>query len=175
MVIIMTQNLQTQVHPFPPIYDASSRILILGSFPSVKSRETQFYYGHARNRFWKTVAAVLHTETPQNIDEKKEFLLNNHIALWDACASCTIQGSADAAIRDVVPNDIAQILHTAEIRAIFCNGKTAYALFQKYILPKQDLLNQTPPYFALPSTSPANAGCSDAQLLAAWSCIADYV
>lgn len=110
-------------HPFPALYDRDSRILILGSFPSVKSREQRFFYGHPQNRFWRVMAAVLDCETPQSIDEKKEMLLNHHVALWDSIASCSIEGSSDASIENVVPNDLTPIFSAAKIRQVFCNGK----------------------------------------------------
>ena len=119
-----------QVHPFDPIYDEDSRILILGTFPSVKSREVQFYYGHPRNRFWKTLATLLQADFPQTVEEKIQFLKTHHIALWDTCAACDIDGSADATIRRTVPNDIRPILEHTDIRAIFCGGKTAGGLYE---------------------------------------------
>ena len=159
-----------QVHPFDPIYDEDSRILILGTFPSVKSREVQFYYGHPRNRFWKTLAALLRTDFPQTVEEKIRFLKTHHIALWDTCAACDIDGSADATIRRTVPNDIRPILKTADIRAIFCGGKTAGRLYEKYIFPQTGI-----PAIVLPSTSPANAACTEEMLIDAWSAILPYL
>ena len=159
-----------QVHPFDPIYDEDSRILILGTFPSVKSREVQFYYGHPRNRFWKTLAAVLQDEIPQTVEEKIRFLKTHHSALWDTCAACDIDGSADATIRRTVPNDIRPILKTADIRAIFCGGKTAGGLYEKYIFPQTGI-----PAIVLPSTSPANAACTEEMLIHAWSAILPYL
>lgn len=158
------------IHPFEPVYDSNSRILILGTFPSVKSREVQFYYGHPRNRFWKTLAAVLQDETPQTVEEKIQFLKTHHIALWDTCAACDIDGSADATIRRTVPNDIRPILKTADIRAIFCGGKTAGGLYEKYIFPQTGI-----PAIVLPSTSPANAACTEEMLIHAWSAILPYL
>ena len=119
------KNEHPVVHPIPPVYRADSRILILGSFPSVKSRETGFFYGHPQNRFWKVTAAVCGEEVPQTVEEKKAFLLRNHIAVWDVIASCVITGSSDASIRDVVPNPLQDILECADIRQIYCNGATA--------------------------------------------------
>ena len=114
------KNEHPVVHPIPPVYRADSRILILGSFPSVKSRETGFFYGHPQNRFWKVTAAVCGEEVPQTVEEKKAFLLRNHIAVWDVIASCVITGSSDASIRDVVPNPLQDILECADIRQIYC-------------------------------------------------------
>ena len=159
-----------QVHPFDPIYDEDSRILILGTFPSVKSREVQFYYGHPRNRFWKTLATLLQADFPQTVEEKIRFLKTHHIALWDTCAACDIDGSAAATIRRTVPPDIRPILKNTDIRAIFCGGKTAGRLYEKYIFPLTTI-----PAIVLPSTSPANAACTDAMLIDAWSAILPYL
>lgn len=153
-------------HPFPPLYDKNSRILILGSFPSVKSREKMFFYGHPQNRFWKVTAQVFGCDVPETIDEKKKFLLSHGIALWDVIASCEITGSSDSSIKNVIPNDLREILDNAEIRRIFVNGKTAEKYFNKYIrgVIKRDAQ-------CLPSTSPANAAWSAERLTAAWSVI----
>ena len=113
-------------HTINPVYDENSRILILGSFPSVKSREQKFFYGHKQNRFWKVVSGILGCEVPQTIEEKKEMLLKHHIAVWDVIQSCEIEGSSDASIRDVIPNDLSEILRTADIQAIYTNGGKAY-------------------------------------------------
>jgi hypoxanthine-DNA glycosylase len=152
-----------QTHPIPPVYNENSKILILGSFPSVKSREQQFFYGHKQNRFWKVLAQILECPVPNDIEEKKEMLLNNNIALWDVIASCSITGSSDASITDVVPNDLSQILTTADIHAIYCNGNKAYELYQKYIYPTNKI-----PAIKLPSTSPANASYSLERLAGEW-------
>jgi hypoxanthine-DNA glycosylase len=158
--------MMTQTHPIPPIYNKNSKILILGSFPSVKSREQQFFYGHKQNRFWKVLSQILEYPLPQDISQKREMLLNNHIALWDVIASCSITGSSDASITDVVPNDISQILETADIQAIYCNGTKAYELYQKYIYPTNKIQAKK-----LPSTSPANAAYSMERLVEAWKII----
>ncbi len=154
------------VHPIPPLYDAQARILILGSFPSVKSRETMFFYGHPQNRFWKVIAAVFHSDVPQTIDEKKRFILNNHIALWDVIASCSIVGSADSTIRNVVANNIQLILENSNITHIFVNGKTAEKYYNRYV---RDTVGREA--FVLPSTSPANAAWSLEKLVEAWKII----
>ena len=125
------------IHPISPVYDKDSEILILGSFPSVKSREEGFFYGHPQNRFWKVVASVFGDGVPQSIDEKKRFLLRNHIALWDVIQSCDIEGSSDSSIRNVIANDLNIILNTADIKAIFVNGKTALKYYNKYTEPYQ--------------------------------------
>lgn len=122
-------------HPIPPLYDEHSKILILGSFPSVKSREQQFFYGHKQNRFWRVMAQVLVCAVPETVEQKREMLLSHHIAVWDVIASCEITGSSDASIRDVTPNDLSKILECADIRAIYTNGGKAQQLYQKYIFP----------------------------------------
>ena len=157
-------------HPIAPVFDKSSRILILGSFPSVKSREAAFFYGHPQNRFWKTLAGVLKSPVPVSIDEKKEFLLSHHIALWDVIASCSIEGSSDSSICDVVPNDLARILSASNIQAIFCNGKTSWNYYKKY----QETVTGIPAV-SLPSTSPANAAWTLEKLEGAWGVISDYL
>ena len=113
------------VHPIEPVFDKESEILILGSFPSVKSRESGFFYGHPQNRFWKVLSAVFDECCPDTIDEKRSFLLKNHVAVWDVIASCDITGSADSSIKNVCANDLNVILDKADIRAIFVNGRTA--------------------------------------------------
>ena len=154
------------IHPIEPVFNAVSRILILGSFPSVKSRETAFFYGHPQNRFWKVVSAVFGEDEPIEIPEKRAFLLRNGIALWDVIASCEIEGSADSTIKDVKANDLSRILDHADIKAIFVNGKTAKKYYDRYILP---LIGREA--ICLPSTSPANAAFSLARLTQAWSVI----
>lgn len=153
-----------QVHEFDPVYDENSRILILGSFPSVKSREARFYYGHPQNRFWKLLAALYETETPVTVPEKKQFVLERGIALWDVIASCDITGSSDSSIRNAAFNDIGRILNVADIRAIYANGKKAEQLFQAHIGPSIGV-----GITGLPSTSPANAAYSMERLKKAWA------
>ena len=162
--------MNTVIHPIPPVFDRNSKILILGSFPSVKSREGHFFYHHPQNRFWKTLAGVLDVPAPDTIDEKKAFLLSHRIALWDVIASCSIEGSSDSSIRDVVPNDLSVILSTANIRAIFCNGKTSWNYYRKY----QEAVTGIPAV-SLPSTSPANAAWSLEKLKGAWNVILPYI
>lgn len=123
-------------HPIKPVYDKKSKILILGSFPSQKSREQMFFYGHPQNRFWKVLASVFECEEPASIDEKRKFLLANNIALWDVIASCDIAGSSDSSIKNVVPNDLSEILSAADIKGIFVNGKTAEKFYNRYICEK---------------------------------------
>jgi len=150
-------------HPIPPLYDSNSSVLILGSFPSVKSRETGFFYGHPQNRFWKVLSNLFGETTPISIEEKKCFLLRNHIALWDVISSCDIVGSSDTSIRNVTANDLSIILKNAKINAIFVNGKSAFKYYQKYIEP---MINRSA--VCLPSTSPANAAWSLERLTEAW-------
>lgn len=152
-----------QVHTIAPFYDENSRILILGSFPSVKSREVKFFYGHPQNRYWKMMAHIFGSKELQSIPEKREFLQKNHIAMWDSIQSCTITGSSDSSIRDVVPNDFSIILQTADIRRIFCNGTASWKVYQKYIYPMTGR-----PAEKMPSTSPANAAWSLERLIEAW-------
>lgn len=150
-------------HMFGPVYDENSRILILGTFPSVKSREQQFYYGHPKNRFWKVLSNLTGEALPETIEEKRLFLLKNRIALWDVIESCDIAGSADSSIRNVIPNDMDIIFQKAKIQRIFANGEKAYQLFLKYCKKEGQ-----PPLIRLPSTSPANAAWSMEKLLSAW-------
>ena len=157
-------------HPFPPLYDKNSKVLILGSFPSVKSREQMFFYGHPQNRFWKVISAVMGTDIPVTIEEKSDFLHANHIALWDVIASCDIMGSSDSSIKNVIANDLTEILENADIKQIFVNGKTAEKYYNKYI---RDTIGREA--VCLPSTSPANAGWSMHRLIEAWRKINNYL
>lgn len=153
-------------HPIAPVYDGHSRILILGSFPSARSRETGFFYGHPQNRFWKLLAVLFQQNVPADTETKRAFLLSNRVALWDVIASCEIQGSSDASISNVTANDLSPLLNAAPIEKIFTNGKTADALYKKYILPRTQ--RQT---VCLPSTSPANAAWTFDRLCSAWRVI----
>ena len=121
----------TEVHPFAPVFDEHSTILILGSFPSVRSRAEGFYYGHPQNRFWRVLAAVYGEDAPASIDEKKSLLIRHGLALWDAAAQCDIDGSRDSSIRFAVPTDLSIILSRASIRCVLCNGQTAAALYRR--------------------------------------------
>lgn len=151
-------------HTFEPVFDEHSRILILGSFPSVKSREIQFYYGHPQNRFWKLMAQLLDVPVPQSIDEKKTMLLTHGLALWDVIASCDIKGSSDSSIKNAVPADISRILKAADIQTIIANGGTAFRLYGRYCEPVTGR-----PAALCPSTSPANAAFSLERLSECWS------
>ena len=152
-----------QVYTIAPVYNEESRILILGSFPSVKSREEGFFYGHPQNRFWKVLAAICECEVPVTIEEKKVFLLENHIAVWDVIRSCDIEGSSDSSIKNVIPNDLDRILEETDIKQIYVNGKKAEQLYRKYIFPK--IKRKA---ICLPSTSPANAAWSLKKLTEEW-------
>ncbi len=157
-------------HPIRPIFNQSSKILILGSFPSQKSREQGFFYGHPQNRFWRVIAAVLEQKTPETLDEKIQFLLANNIALWDVIASCDITGSSDSSIKNVIPNDIKMILANASIEKIFVNGKTAEKYYNKYIRNRIGM-----EAICLPSTSPANAAWSADKLVLEWSAVKEFL
>ena len=158
---------QTRVmHEFAPVYDCRSRILILGTFPSVRSRQQKFYYGHPRNRFWQVIAELTGSGVPDSIAEKKELLLANRIAIWAVVSSCEITGSADSSIRNVQANDIAGLLKRAPIEAIYANGETAYRLYGKYCAKEAGM-----EAIRLPSTSPANAAWTLPRLVEAWRVI----
>ena len=151
------------VHPIAPFVPPHAHILILGSFPSVRSRETAFFYGHPQNRFWQMLSTVYGESAPASLDEKKMLLTAHGIALYDVLSACSIRGSADSTIKNVVPSDLSPILAAAPIEHILCNGKTSYHYYEKYQHPH--LLRNAVP---LPSTSPANAGCSLSRLVIAW-------
>lgn len=151
------------IHPLPPLYDKQSRILILGSFPSVKSREGMYFYHHPQNRFWRILAALFEAPLPQTIAEKEMLLRRNGIALWDVIYSCEVEGSSDASIRNVTPTDLSPILQAAPIERIACNGTTAWSLYQKYQRKQTEC-----PAVKLPSSSPANARSRLEDLTTAW-------
>lgn len=156
-------------HTFEPIFDKNSEILVLGSFPSVKSRENNFYYAHPQNRFWRVVASVYSCPVPKTVEEKKNMLLSNKIAVWDVIRSCEITGSADSTIKSVTPNDLSEIFSVANIKKIYANGKTAQSLYNKYIKK-----NTGVDIISLPSTSPANAAYSLEKLIKEWKIINEY-
>lgn len=153
-------------HTFEPVFDNNSKILILGSFPSVKSREQEFYYGHPMNRFWRMLEMVLSKKIPIDSSEKRQFLLENQIALWDVIDSCDIIGSSDSSIKNVIPTDLSKILSVSPIRNIYVNGKTAKRLYDKYSEAVSGLKA-----VCLPSTSPANAMFSLERLVSEWKVI----
>ena len=150
-------------HPFPPLYDKDSKILILGSFPSVKSREQMFFYGHPQNRFWKVIAGIFGDKVPETIDEKQSLILKNNLALWDVIAECDIVGSSDSSIKNAKANDLSVILKNSSVKKIIVNGKTAEKLYIKYIEPKTGIKA-----VVLPSTSPANAAWKLERLTETW-------
>ena len=162
----MSSPEQRLFHPFGPLFSPDSRVLILGSFPSVKSREQNFFYGHPQNRFWKVIAALFEQETPQTIPEKKDLILSHGLALWDSIASCVITGSSDASIREVRASDLRIILDHAPIERICCNGRKSFEMYEKYIRP--EIGREA---VCLPSTSPANAQWSLQKLITAWAVI----
>ena len=150
---------------FEPVCGPASQALILGTWPSPKSREMSFYYGHPQNRFWPLMAALTGEPVParEDIAAKKQIILRHGLALWDTLERCTITGASDASIRDAVPNDIAALLEKVPIEAVFCNGAAAYKIYTRYLLPVSGI-----PAVRLPSTSPANAACRPQQLQALW-------
>ena len=154
------QNDNSVAHPFDPISNEFSRILILGTMPSVQSRKADFYYSHPRNRFWQMIAVCCGQPIPQSIEEKTKLLLLNGIALWDVLASCEISGSDDSSIRNPVYNNIAEFICEKPIQKILCNGKKAYSFCTQ--------LNLSVPLLCMPSTSPANAAWSLERLTEAW-------
>lgn len=155
------------LHTIDPVFDARSRVLMLGSFPSPKSREAGFFYGHPQNRMWRVLAAVTgEGAVPQTTEERTAFLLRNRIAMWDVIASCTIEGASDASIRDVVSNDLSRILDAAPIEAVFCTGGKSHQLYRRYQEPATGI-----PAVKLPSTSAANASWSLERLVGAYRAV----
>lgn len=166
----MAQTYQLVRHTFEPVFDEHAKILILGTFPSVKSRENNFYYGHPQNRFWKVLAGITEEAVPQTVEEKKAFLLRNHIAVWDVIAQCEIMGSSDSSIRNAVPCDVNSVLAQSQIRQIFANGTKAYELYRKYLfsVTGREVVR-------LPSTSPANAAFRLDRLIEEWRVIQEVL
>ena len=158
-------------HTLEPVFDAHSRILILGTMPSPKSREAQFYYAHPQNRFWPTLARLFDEPLPQTSDARRELALRHGIALWDVLQSCEIEGASDASIRDAVPNELSIVLDNAPIQAVFTTGRRAYELYNRLCLHKMTEISCV----CLPSTSPANRRFSDAELQKAYSVILNYL
>lgn len=154
------------VHSFEPVYDKDSEILILGTLPSVKSRENNFYYGHKQNRFWKVIATILKEPVPETVEEKKVMLLAHRIALWDVIQSCDIKGSSDSSIKNVQPTDIGMILEKTNVTQIYANGNKAGQLYKRYQFPVTGIESMV-----LPSTSPANAAWSFDRLCETWRVI----
>ncbi|MEG0277117.1 MAG: DNA-deoxyinosine glycosylase [Coprobacillus sp.] len=156
-------------HNIQPIYDKESELLILGSFPSVKSREAEFFYHHPQNRFWKIFETIENIQL-KTIEDKENFLLSHHIALWDVIESCEIHGSSDSSIQDVKTNDILQLIEHSSIKHIITNGKKAHALYQKYCYREIGIND-----ICLPSTSPANAAYSLDKLVLEYQLIYQYL
>lgn len=163
-------NYETVVHTIPPLYAPDSRVLMLGSIPSPKSREAGFFYGHPQNRYWRVLAAVLGEDAPQSIAEKRSLCLRHKVAMWDVLASCEIIGAGDSTIRNPVPNDLAGLIVRTQVRAVFATGQKAAALYRKYCEAGTGL-----PVTALPSTSPANAAWSFDRLVQAYRVIQPYL
>ena len=156
------------LHLIQPIYNQDSKVLILGTFPSVKSREGQFFYHHPQNRFWKIISSIYEEELPKTIEEKKQLLLRNNIAVWDVIHSCEIVGSSDSSIKNVIPNDLSVVLHNSDVTKVITNGGLAFKLYMIYLFPKTGI-----EAINLPSTSPANAGFSFERLYEKWKCLKD--
>lgn len=156
-------------HPFDPVYDGRSKVIILGSLPSPASRQQNFYYGHPRNRFWPLITELLGEEFPNTADDKINMLLRHGIALWDSIYSCDIKGASDASIRNVVPTELRSIIEDSDITAVFCNGTASYRSYQKY---QEKLTGITA--VKLPSTSPANASVSLDELKNKWKIMLEY-
>lgn len=154
------------IHPFSPVWNEASRILILGSFPSVRSRENGFYYGHPQNRFWPLLARLYQENTPADPQQRRAFVLRHGIALWDVLESCRITGSSDASIRDAKCNDIAGLIAQTNITRIFCNGQQSYRMFMRTCADTCFI-----PVVPLPSTSPANAAWTLDRLAEVWKVI----
>ena len=167
---IMIRESDMPIHNIPPLYNRDSKILILGSFPSVKSREAQFFYGHPQNRFWRVMEQLFGVRGLNETEVKRRFLLEHGIAVWDVIASCDIRGSADDTIENVIPNDLTVILDAARIQTIYVNGSKAYELYERYIAPKlKERYGRLANAVRLPSTSPANAAWSLEKLVPVWS------
>jgi hypoxanthine-DNA glycosylase len=164
----MTRH-QTITHPLRPVFQADSKVLILGSFPSVKTREYGFFYGHAQNRFWPLLERIFDVKPLADIEEKKAFLLQHHLAVYDVVYRCDIIGSSDASIQNAIPSDLSPIIKEADIQQIFCNGGTAYRYYQTYQERKTGRKA-----IQLPSTSPANARYSMDDLYNQWKILREY-
>lgn len=164
------KNYETIIHPLKPLYDENSKILILGSFPSVKTREYGFFYGHPQNRFWKIMEILFDEELSRDIEERREFLLRHNIAVYDSIYKCDIIGSSDASIKNVVPSDLEKIKESANIKRVFCNGGTSFKYYEKYHAKKLKIEAEK-----LPSTSPANARYRIDDLILYWSSILEYL
>lgn len=154
------------IHNIEPLFDKNSKTLILGSFPSVKSREAGFFYAHPQNRFWKVIAGVFGEDVPLTVADKKALILNNGLALYDSVYSCEINGSSDSSMKNVVPSDLTPIIQNSKITKVFVNGRAAEKYYVKYSLNDTGING-----VVLPSTSPANAAWSLERLIDEWSII----
>jgi len=175
----LSENQKTVSHPIPPVWNLESRLLILGTMPSPKSREAGFFYMHPQNRFWRVLPAVFgetlstpnnDSDTEKAIQERKDFLLRHNIALWDVLSSCEIDGASDSSIKNARANDFTQLFETTNIHHVFCTGKTAFSLWQKHCAQTYESrfsLTST----CLPSTSPANASWTVEKLVSAYAAI----
>lgn len=162
----MNKATNTEHHNIEPLFDKDSKTLILGSFPSVKSRESAFFYAHPQNRFWKVIAQIYEKPVPASVEEKKQLILENHLALFDVIKQCDISGSSDISVKSVVANDISPLIESSKITKIYVNGKTAEKYYIKYIEPTVKIK-----CICLPSTSPANAAFSLQKLVEYWKII----
>lgn len=153
------------MHTIPPTFDEHSRVLVLGSFPSPKSREGQYNYGHPQNRFWRVLSQLAGEELPTTNEQKRSLCLRHGIALWDVVAECDIEGASDTSIRNAKPNKLSLITRVAPIEAVYCTGAKAFELYRRLGCEAECGLPAT----RLPSTSPANAACKMDQLLAAYA------
>ncbi len=156
-------------HEFPPVFDERSKVLILGTIPSPKSRQQGFYYMHPQNRFWRMLCNILGEDIPTDIEARKYMCLSHGIALWDVLESCDISGASDSSIKNAVPNDLSRIFTAADIRAVFTTGKKAHELYQRYFSDDSHI------EICLPSTSPANRTISEAEILEQYKRIADFL
>ena len=170
MILKENNVYNTIVHPLEPLYDKNWRILILGSFPSVKTREVGFFYGHKQNRFWKVLSKLFEIEISDDIAERRRLLLDKGIAVWDAIYKCDIIASSDSSIKNVVPTDLSDIFEHSDVKKVFCNGNTSYKYYNMYQgkIYDYEVVN-------LPSTSPANASYSLDKLVNSWKVILEYI
>ncbi len=157
-------------HPVPPLYNENSKVLILGSFPSPKSREAEFFYMHPQNRFWKVIYGIFDEQVSDSVEDRKKFVLEHNLAIWDVLHSCEIEGASDSSIKNIVVNDFSKIFSAAHINAIFITGQTAFKLYRKHCAEKYDI-----PYFRLPSTSPANCRVKYNELEESYKKILEYI
>lgn len=166
----LTNTYNTIIHPLKPLFDKDSKILILGSFPSIKTREYGFFYGHPQNRFWPLMENLFNVKLSEDIEERRAFLLKHNIAMFDSIYQCDIVGSSDASIKNVFPSHLEEIFEKADIKQVFCNGTTSFKYYRKYQEKKFDMKA-----IKLPSTSPANARYRMDDLIEEWKVILTYL